>query len=86
MKLLFSYDGRDSSAKALDFAVTHAKALNASLDIVSTVIRTGMDHTEDIKLAEKMLNRAKKNCEDQGVECKTQVIIDKHGAEKAKEI
>ncbi len=80
MKLLFSYDGRDESAKAFEFAIAHAKALNASLNIVNTVIRTSMDHTDDIKLAEKMLNKAKKICEEQGVECNTQVLIDKHGA------
>ncbi len=79
MKLLLSYDGRDRSSKALDFAIAHAGALQANLDIVTTVVRKSNDHSNELQAAEKLLKKAKRISEERGVNCGTQVIIDKHG-------
>lgn len=74
-KILLSYDEQESSQRALTFALTHARAFNARLDIVTVVVRESTDQHEDIEKSEKLLETAKKTCEREGIQCRTKLLI-----------
>ncbi len=74
-KILLSYDEQESSQRALGFALIHAQAFSARLDIVTVVVRESTDQSEDIEKAEKILETAKRECEKAGIECKTKLVI-----------
>lgn len=74
-KILLSYDEQESSQRALTFALAHAKAFDARLDIVTVVVRESTDQHEDIEKSEKLLETAKKSCEREGIKCKTKLLI-----------
>lgn len=74
-KILLSYDEQESSQRALEFALKHAKAMSARLDIVTVVVRESTDQSEDIEHAEKLLAAAGRESEKAGVECKTKLVI-----------
>ena len=74
-KILLSYDEQESSQRALTFALKHAQAFSARLDIVTVVVRESTDQSEDIEKAEKILETAKRECDKANVECKTKLVI-----------
>lgn len=74
-KILLSYDEQEASQRALYFAIRHAKAFNARLDIVTVVVRESTDQSDDIEQAEKILDTARRACEKENIESKTKLII-----------
>ncbi len=74
-KILLSYDGHPSSAKALEVAKHHALTFKARLDIVNVVVREKTDQHEDIEEAEKILAKAEKGCQRDNIECTTKLVI-----------
>ena len=83
MKILLSYDGKDPSEQAFEFAIKHAGDLGAQLDIVTVVVRKSTDQSEDIEAAEKLLANAVKTCEKAGIQCNTKLLINKQDAGEA---
>ncbi len=83
MKILLSYDGKESAQQALEYSLKHARSLNADLDIVTIVVRKSTDQSEDIETAEKLLTRAEKICREKNINCKTKLLINKQNAGEA---
>jgi nucleotide-binding universal stress UspA family protein len=75
MKILVGYDGTSSAKEALNLAKIHAKAFNASVDVI-TSMQKGTEHQrEDIEQAERGLEYAKSVFEDSDIACKTHLLI-----------
>ena len=75
MKILVGYDGTSSAKEALNLAKIHAKAFNASVDVI-TSMQKGTEHQrEDIEQAERGLEYAKSVFEDSEIACKTHLLI-----------
>lgn len=76
MKILVYCKNTEGNRKALDIAVKHAKAFNASVDLVyclSDGSETPIDAQEN---AEKQLNEHIESLfKPQGIECKSKVIM-----------
>jgi nucleotide-binding universal stress UspA family protein len=75
MKILVGYDGSDASRKALDLAVTHAKAFNGQIVIVASMDKGSAAEQDDIKNKEAELASVKKELEQQGPACETHLLI-----------
>lgn len=75
MKILVGYKGINLGKDLLELAVTHARAFDADV-LVATSMRDGVeDDQKKIMTAERNLAEAKAFFEDQGVACKTHLLI-----------
>ena len=75
MKILVGYDGTNSAKEALNLAKEHAKAFDASVDVI-TSMQKGTEHQrEDIEQAERGLEYAKSVFEDSAIVCNTHLLI-----------
>lgn len=75
MKILVGYDGSDASRKALDLAVTHAKAFNGQIVIVASMDKGSAAEQDEIKNKEAELASVKKELEQHGPSCETHLLI-----------
>jgi nucleotide-binding universal stress UspA family protein len=75
MKILVGYDGSNAAKEALKVARRHAQAFNGSVDIV-TSMETGTESEQDaIEDAERGLEWAKTLFDEEGVACRTHLLI-----------
>ena len=75
MKIMVCYDGSRSSREALRLGKEHAKAYKGSIIIVSSMLKGTESEKEDIERAELDLEFEKKACQDDGIDCKTHLLI-----------
>lgn len=75
MKILVGYDGTNSAKEALNLAKVHAKAFNATVDVI-TSMQKGTEHErEDIEQAERGLEYAKSVFEESNIACDIHLLI-----------
>ncbi len=75
MKILVGYKGINVGKDLLDLAVTHAKAFNAIVLVVTSMRDAGEPDQKKIVDAEKNLEQAKGYFAEKGVDCQTHLLI-----------
>ena len=75
MKILLGYKGANLDKNLMDIAVKHAKAFNAEILIVTSMV--GGDTTESSKIVEveKSLEQTKNNFDNYGIKSATHLLI-----------
>jgi len=75
MKILIGYKGVNVGKDLLEIALTHAKAFKGEVLIVTSMVGGGKAEQQKVQTAEDNLEKAKKYFEEQGVSCKTHLLI-----------
>jgi len=75
MKILVGYDGSNSAKDALNLAKSHAKALGASVEVVTSRQKGTESERKDIEQAERGLEYAKALFEEDNIACNTHLLI-----------
>ena len=77
MKLMVGYDGSNACLAALEVAIRHAKAFNAEVHVVTSMIKGEEDDRDQIKRTENELEEKRVQVEKAGVPCAVHLLI--HG-------
>ncbi len=75
MKIMLGYDGSNASKDALKLAKKHAKAFSAEVNVVTSLTGGGETEEEDIKKAETGLEYVQEVLENDGISCKTHLLV-----------
>jgi nucleotide-binding universal stress UspA family protein len=75
MKILVGYDGSNSAKDALNLAKSHAKALGASVEVVTSMQKGTESERKDIEQTERGLEYAKSLLEEDSIACNTHLLI-----------
>ena len=75
MKILVGYDGSNSAKDALKLAKDHAMALDAKVDVVTSMEGAQNNQYDDVRQAELGLEFAKALLEEDNVDCETHLLI-----------
>jgi len=75
MKILVGYDGMNSAKEALNLAKSHAKAFDASVEVVTSMQKGTESERKDIEQAERGLAYAKSLFEGDNIACSTHLLI-----------
>lgn len=75
MKIMVGYEENNASEESLKMAVQHAKAFNAEVMLVTSMVSGDEPDLEAITEAEKNLEKAKKYCDDAGIKSETHLLI-----------
>ena len=75
MKILVGYDGSNSAKDALKLAKDHAVALNAKVDVVTSMEEAKNSQYDDVRQAELGLEYAKALLEENNIHCETHLLI-----------
>ena len=74
MKILIGFNGYYVSKDAVALALKHAKAFNASVDIVTMLEKGHALHLDDMEKADTALDEAKDTFDKLSIPCQTKVI------------
>lgn len=72
---MVGYEENNASEESLKMAVQHAKAFNAEVMLVTSMVSGDEPDLEAITEAEKNLEKAKKYCDDAGIKSETHLLI-----------
>jgi nucleotide-binding universal stress UspA family protein len=75
MKILVGYDGSNAAKEALAVARVHARAFQAKVHIVTSLMKGDENHMDDIQSAEQQLDYAVSYMEDGGVSAEKHLLI-----------
>jgi nucleotide-binding universal stress UspA family protein len=75
MKILIGYDGSNLAKEALNLVKRRAKAFQATVDIVTSMIKGTESQREDIEQAERSLEYAKSLLAEENIACDTHLLI-----------
>lgn len=75
MKILVGYDGSNSGKDALKLAKDHAVALDAKVDVVTSMVEAKNSQYDDLRQAELGLEYAKALLEEDNIDCETHLLI-----------
>ncbi|MFZ3044342.1 MAG: universal stress protein [Desulfatirhabdiaceae bacterium] len=75
MDILVAYEESEVGRIILETAIRHAKAFNAKLFLVMSMMGGGEVPDEVFVNAEKLLEKAKKRCTDESIECETRMLV-----------
>lgn len=75
MKIVLGYDGSKAAKAALKTAKHHAKAFDAMIDVVTSLVGGHKEGLEDVQEAERGLEYAKKFFETAGIPCETHLLV-----------
>ena len=75
MKILVGYDGTNSAKEALNLARSHAKAFDASIEVVTSMQKGTESERKDIEQAERGLEYAKSLFDEDSIDCNTHLLI-----------
>ena len=80
MKILVGFNGYFVSKDAVNLSIKYAKALNASVDIVTMLEKGHVLHLNDMEKADKALDEAKEAFEELAIPCRTRIITNQLSA------
>ena len=80
MKILVGFNGYFVSKDAVGLAIKYAKALNASVDIVTMLEKGHTLHLDDMEKADKALDEAKEAFDELAIPCRAQIITNQLSA------
>lgn len=75
MRIMVCYDGSNASKEALMLARKHAKAFNAKVDVVTSMLKGTQYQLVEIEKEEHDLDYAKTLFEKDGIACETHLLI-----------
>ena len=75
MKILVGYDRSAVAKDALDLAKKHAKAFNAKVYLLTSLIRSHELQLEDIQKSERELENLRTQFTAEGISCETHAIV-----------
>ena len=75
MKIIVGYDGSGAAGDALALAVNFAKAFNAGVDVVTSLVKGSENEIQNISEAEKGLEHAKSYFEKENIKYITHLLI-----------
>lgn len=75
MKILVGYKGVNVGEDLLKIALTHAKAFKGEVLIVTSMVGGGKSEQSKVQTAEENLEKAKKQFDENGITCKTHLLI-----------
>lgn len=75
MKIMVGYDGSEASMRAMELAISHAKAFDGQIVAVASMDRGTENELEDINVLEEALKRLKNDIEAKGISCDTHLLI-----------
>ena len=75
MRFLVGYDGSNASKEALNQAVLFAKAMDAKVDIFTSVTSGSVTEKVEIQYAKEDLEQAKQQFDDQSIPCETSFVV-----------
>ncbi len=75
MKILVGYDGSKAAEDALAQAQKHAKAFNAELNIMTSLLQSPTLSKVEIEKAENKLEKYKRSAEREDIACKTHASV-----------
>ncbi len=75
MKILVGYDGTESAKDALKLAKSHAKAFNASVEVVTSMQKARESDRKEIEQAERGLAYAKSFFDEADIACGTHLLV-----------
>ena len=78
MNILVGYDGSYEAKDALKLAKNHAKAFNATVDVITSMVGANKNQYEDVRQAEVGLEYAKILLEKDNIHCETHLLIRGH--------
>jgi nucleotide-binding universal stress UspA family protein len=73
MSILLGYDGKSHTEKALNYAINHALAHNATLYIVSSVATKGSVDKDEVQYIKNYVESARQKAETKGVDSRALV-------------
>jgi nucleotide-binding universal stress UspA family protein len=80
MKIMMYYDGTENTKHTLPLVKNRAKAMNASVEVVSSMPRGGEAQLQEIEKREDELSSIKSIFEKQNIPCDTHLLIKGHDA------
>lgn len=75
MRLLVGYDGSNVGKEALNIAKSCAEAFQASVEVVTSMVKGSEDDQEKIQQAERGLQYAKSFFDKSGIDCESHLLI-----------
>jgi nucleotide-binding universal stress UspA family protein len=75
MKILVGYKSGNVGNALLKIALSHAKAFNGELLVVTSMVGGDKAESEKVQKAEDNLKKVEKYFEDEGVACKTHLLV-----------
>ena len=75
MEILVAYEESEVSRAILETAILHAKSFHARIYLIMSMVGGGEVPDEVFVSAEKLLEKAKKRCMDEGIECETRLLV-----------
>ena len=75
MNILVGYDGSNAAKDALKLAKDHAVALNAKVDVVTSMEEAKNSQYDDVRQAELGLEYAKALLEEDNIDCETHLLV-----------
>jgi nucleotide-binding universal stress UspA family protein len=75
MKIMVGYDGTDVSKRCLELAMTHAKAFDGKVFIVTALTQSTDLELKDIEMAERLLRDAELLCTEQKIESEKHLLV-----------
>ena len=75
MKILVGYKGGNVGRELLKIALSHAKAFDGELLIVTSMVGGEKAESEKVQKAEDDLKKVEKHFEENGVSCKTHLLV-----------
>jgi nucleotide-binding universal stress UspA family protein len=75
MKIMVAYDGSNASKRGLKLAITHAKAFNAKVYVLTSMVKGEEKHLKDIEKAEHDLEYANSLFEKENIPSETHLLI-----------
>jgi nucleotide-binding universal stress UspA family protein len=75
MNILVCYDDTDVAQEALKVGVKHAKAFDAKVFIITSMVGGSKDNIEDNKKAETGLKHAESVLQKEGITCETHLLV-----------
>lgn len=75
MKILVGYDGSNSGKEALNVAKIHAKAFQAEVYVVTSMIKGTENEQDEINQANRGLEWAKTLFEEEKIKCEIHLLI-----------
>lgn len=75
MKIMVGYDQSNVTKEAIELAKKHAKAFHAKVYLVRSLAQSHSMQREDIQSVEQSLIKIRRSFRDQGIECRTEVIV-----------
>jgi nucleotide-binding universal stress UspA family protein len=75
MKIMVGYDGSKASRKALDLAISHAKAFKGQVVVVASRDKGSEGEQQAINEMSNELEKVKSEIERQGYACETHLLI-----------